>query len=371
MITKQEFKSRRQKVLDYLKELSVSNKKKYKAIFRSGQQKVFANDVHYPFRVDSSFYYLTGFKEPNAVCVLDPAADNPFTLYVEPIDPLHSIWDGPREGLEGALKNYGADASFDIHEFKDESAKDLTEFVGSLRTIKSQAEIELMRKSAQIAIQAHRVAAEMITPGIYEYELEAALYQVFKSQGARSWAYPAIVASGINSCTLHYINNDKKIEKNDLILIDAGAEYEYYASDITRVHAASGTMTQEQKDIYDLVIAAQEKAIESVKPGGSFSKTHEIAAAVIAEGLADLKYIKNKHDTEGLKKYYMHSTGHSLGMDVHDIGIDKKTTKYVSGMVTTVEPGIYIREKKIGVRIEDDILVTKDGFENLTAGLAK
>lgn len=369
MISKTEFKARRQKVLDYLKDLS--GKKKQKAVFKSGQQKVFSNDVHYPFRVDSSFYYLTGFKEPNAVCVLDPNADNPFTLFVEPFDDKHEIWDGFREGLEGAKQNYHADQSFDIHEFKEESSIDLTDFVASLRTVKSAAEIELMRKSAQIAIQGHRVAAEMITPGIYEYELEAALYQVFRQQGASSWAYPAIVASGVNSCTLHYTTNNKKIKKDDLVLIDAGAEYEYYASDITRVHAASGAMNQQQKDIYDLVLAAQEKAIDSIKPGLSFGETHDIAAVVIAEGLVDLKYMKDKHDSEELKKFYMHGTGHSIGMDVHDCGIDKKTAKYVSGMVTTVEPGIYIKNKKIGVRIEDDILVTNDGFENLTLGLAK
>lgn len=369
MISKTEFKARRQKVLDYL--MDISGKKKQKAVFKSGQQKVFSNDVHYPFRVDSSFYYLTGFAEANAVCVLDPYADNPFTLYVEPFDVKHEIWDGYREGLEGAKKNFAADQSFDINEFKELSSADLTDFVAAMRTIKSQAEIELMRKSAQIAIQAHRVVAEMITPGIYEYELEAALYQVFRQQGANGWAYPAIVASGVNSCTLHYISNNKKIEKDDLILIDAGAEYEYYASDITRVHAASGVMSQEQKDIYDLVLAAQEKAIDSIKPGISFGETHDIAAAVIAEGLVDLKYMKDRHDVEELRKFYMHGTGHSIGMDVHDCGIDKKTAKYVSGMVCTVEPGIYIKNKKIGVRIEDDILVTNDGFDNLTAGLDK
>lgn len=372
MISPGEFKSRRTKVLDYIKDLSQKDKKQYKAVFRSGVLKVFANDVRYPFRADSDFYYLTGFTEPDAICVLDPSSDNPFTLYVQPIDINHEIWDGPREGVDGAKANYGADSAYDCHEYKDNGdIKDVLGFVHSLRTIKSESEIKLMRKAAAIAIQGHRVAKETLTPGIYEYELEATLNQVFRSQGASGWAYPSIIASGGNSCILHYINNNKVIEKDDLVLIDAGAEYCYYASDITRVHAASSTMNQTQKDIYDLVIAAQKKAIESIKPGASFPETHEITIKVIGEGLADLGYIKDKNDPEQIKKYYMHSTGHSLGIDVHDPGIDKKTTKYVPGMVTTVEPGIYIREKKIGIRIEDDILVTQNGHENLTEAMDK
>lgn len=372
MISPGEFKSRRNKVLDYLKDLSQKDKKQYKAVFKSGALKVFANDVRYPFRADSDFYYLTGFTEPDAICVLDPAANNPFSLYVQPIDPKHEIWDGPRTGIEGAKSIYQADAAYDCHEYKDNGdIKDLLEFVHSLRTIKSEAELALMRKAAAVAIQGHRVAKEILTPGIYEYELEAVLNQVFRSQGGNGWAYPSIVAAGENSCILHYINNNKVIAKDDLVLIDAGAEYEYYASDITRVHAASGTMNQEQKDIYDLVIEAQKEAIKTIKPGGSFPETHATAMKVIGEGLADLGYIKDKNDQEQIKKYYMHSTGHSLGIDVHDPGIDKKTTKYIPGMVTTVEPGIYIRDKKIGVRIEDDILVTKDYNENLTEAMDK
>jgi Xaa-Pro aminopeptidase len=381
MITPAEFKSRRTKVLDYLKAKSDSDAKAYRCVLRSGAEKIFSNDVHYPFRVNSDFYYLTDFREPDAVCVLDPHSDNPFTLYVQPIDPKHEIWDGPREGVNGAKKNFHADAAYDYEEFKDNAephsnrkssaALDVSDLIHSLRSIKSEAEIALMQRSANIAVQAHRVAKEIITPGIYEYEIEAVLNQVFRSQGADGWAYPSIVASGENSCILHYIKNNKIIEKDDLILIDAGAEYNYYASDITRVHAASGTMSRQQQDIYDLVIAAQLKAIASIKPGSSLLETHDIASAVIGEGLADLGYIKDKNDPEQIKKYYMHSTGHSLGIDVHDVGVDKKTTKYVPGMVCTVEPGVYIRDKKIGVRIEDDIVVTKDGSLNLSIGMEK
>lgn len=381
MITKEEFKQRRLKVLNYLKDCSDCDDKKYKAVFYSGERKVFSNDVKYPFRVDNNFYYLTGFTEADSIAVLDPFSDHPFQLYVEDIDPLHSIWEGHREGVEGAKANFNADAAYDKEEFHNKhepgssknssTTKDSSDFVHTLRTIKSNIELDLMRKSAAIAVQAHRVAKEIITTGIYEYEIEAALNQVFRSKGASGWAYPAIVASGVNSCILHYTDNSKIIEKNDLILIDAGCEYSYYASDITRVHHASGSMTEEQQDIYDLVLASQKAAIETIKPGNSFLDTHQAATRVIAEGLQELGYIKDKNDPEQVKKFYMHGTGHSLGMDVHDCGVDKKETRYVAGMVTTVEPGIYIRDKAIGVRIEDDVVVTKDSYEVLTAELEK
>jgi Xaa-Pro aminopeptidase len=270
VITKKEFKQRRSKVLNYLKDCSDCDDTKYKAVFYSGERKVFSNDVKYPFRVDSNFYYLTGFTEPNSIAVLDPFSDNPFQLYVEDIDPLHSIWEGHREGIAGAKTNFNADAAYEKEEFKDKhepgsnknssTTTDSADFVHTLRTIKSNAELDLMRKSSLIAVQAHRVAKEIITPGIYEYEVEAVINQVFRSKGASGWAYPAIVASGINSCILHYTDNNKIIEKNDLILIDAGCEYEYYASDITRVHHASNSMSQEQKDIYDIVVTAQKSS---------------------------------------------------------------------------------------------------------------
>jgi Xaa-Pro aminopeptidase len=381
MISQQEYKARRKKVLDYLQELSSSAKKNYRYVSKSGSEKIFSNDVKYPFRVDSDFYYLTGFIEPDAILVLDPFVVNPYTLYVQPIDPLHTICEGHREGISGAMKNFAADAAYETDDFNEakepesnkeaSETKDIKEFIHNLRVIKSEAELALMRKSAQIAVQAHRVAKENIEPGIYEYEIEAMLNHVFRSQGANGWAYPPIVASGANSCILHYTENNKIIKKGDLVLIDAGCEYQYYASDITRVHAAGQDMSKEQKDVYDVVVEAQLQAINSVKPGGSFVETHELVLNVIGEGLANLGYIKDKNDPEQIKKYYMHGTGHSLGMDVHDVGIDKKKTKYVPGMVTTIEPGVYIAQKNIGVRIEDDVAVTKVGYEVLTAGLEK
>jgi Xaa-Pro aminopeptidase len=376
MISKAEFKERRKKVLNFLEELSKKDGKSYQFFVRSGSRKIFSNDVNYPFRASSDFYYLTGFKEANAIAVFDPSSQHPFTLFVEAVDPQHTIWEGHREGLEGAVKNFDADKAFDTDEFKEEKfcnakEKDLTNFVHSLRSIKSDAEIALMQKSADIAVQAHRMAKEIITPGIYEYEVEAKLNQVFRSQGASGWAYPSIVAAGENSCILHYISNNEKIQKGDLILIDAGAEYEMYASDITRVHAATGEFTKEQKDVYDVVLEAQLKAMETIRVGNSFQETNDVVTITIAEGLQNLGYIKDKNDPNQIKKYYMHSAGHSLGLDVHDAGVDRKTSKYVPGMVTTIEPGIYIKEKKIGIRIEDDILITATGNRNLTEALAK
>ncbi len=376
MISKEEFKSRREKVLTFLSALSDRDKAQYKYVIRSGEQKNFSNDVFYPFRVDSDFYYLTGFKEANAVSVLDPNSDNPFTMFVEDIDPNHTIWEGHREGIAGAIKNFEADAAFDIDSYKEskldeKKQTELTNFVHSLRSIKSEAEIALMQKSADIAVQAHRMAKEIISPGIYEYEVEAKLNEVFRAKGSSGWAYPAIVASGKNSCVLHYTQNNEKIKKDDLILIDAGAQYEMYASDITRVHAATGSMTKEQQDVYDVVLEAQLKAIETIKTGNDFQETNNLVTQVIGEGLKNLGYIKDKNDINQIRKYYMHSAGHSLGIDVHDLGVDRKTTKYIPGMVTTIEPGIYIKEKNIGVRIEDDILVTADYNRNLTSSLAK
>lgn len=364
-----EFKQRRDKVLTHLAEQGK------RLLIRSGSEKVFSYDVHYPFRVDSDFYYLTGFTEPDSALILDPAAPHSYTLYVRPNNPEREIWDGRRAGLDGA-RAFGADQVLDIEKLDDSGDRWLEkrDIVHSLRSIKSAAEVATIKRACQISVQAHQVLSEELVPGIHEYELEATLNHVFRSQGANGWAYPPIVAAGANACVLHYIENSSVIKAGDLVLVDAGCEFEYYASDITRVYAASGTMSSEQQDLYDVVIAAQKAAIETIKPGSSFKASHEAATKVIAEGLKNLGYIKDVNNADELKKYYMHSTGHSMGLDVHDRGIDRvrdKDTIYVPGMVTTVEPGIYVREKGIGIRIEDDVLVTSDGYEVLTAALAK
>lgn len=364
-ITPQEYKARRTKVLEHLKEANA------KTIIRSGSQKQYSNDVHYPFRANSDFYYLTGFTEPDAAIVLDPAAEHPYTMYLRPKDPAKEIWDGFRAGLEGAVKNFAADKAFDIKDMPSEDFTDVTSFVHSLRKIKSEAEINLMREAAKITIQAHRVLNEIITPGIYEYELQAAIENIFRSKGANGWAYPSIVAAGANSCILHYIENTACIGPKDVVLVDAGCEYQYYASDVTRVYSANGGFSKQQQELYDIVLDSQKAAIKTVKPGVSFKETHEAACEVIAEGLASLGYIKDKNDADELKKYYMHSTGHPLGIDVHDVGVDRKEGVYETGMVVTVEPGVYASEIGVGIRIEDDVLVTDDGYDILTADLAK
>lgn len=369
-ISAAEYAERRNKVLSYLKDCGK------KLLIKSGREKNFSNDVHYPFRVDSDFFYLTGFNEADAVLILDPDSQNPYSLYIVNADPEKEIWEGKKCSFDDAKKIYAADKVFDVAELGEDAGEggdwlSKRDFIHSLRTVKSAGEIETIRKACEISIQAHRVLAANLTEGIYEYELEANLHNIFRAKGANGWAYPSIVASGINSCTLHYTQNNKIIEKNDLVLVDAGCEFEYYASDITRTHATGGEYSNEQKDIYELVLKAQEAAIETIRPGGSFMETHETAAAVIGAGLAELGYIKDKHDPAQIKEYFMHSTGHSLGIDVHDPGIQKSSSKYVPGMITTVEPAIYIPEKSIGVRIEDDILVTNDGFENLTEALEK
>lgn len=368
LVTHTEFKQRRDKVLTYLAEQGK------KLLIRSGSEKIFSYDVHYPFRVDSDFYYLTGFTEAESALILDPRAANPYTLYVRPNDMEREIWDGRRAGLDGA-KAFGADNVMDIAKLDDsgDGWLDDLSIVHSLRSIKSAAEIATIKRACQISIQAHQVLSEELVPGIHEYELEATLNHVFRSQGANGWAYPPIVAAGANACVLHYIENSSVIKAGDLVLVDAGCEFEYYASDITRVYAASGSMTQEQQDLYDVVIAAQQAAIAAIKPGSSFKASHDAATKVIAEGLKNLGYIKDTNNADEIKKYYMHGTGHSLGIDVHDRGIARvrdRDTIYVPGMVTTIEPGIYVREKGIGIRIEDDVLVTSDGYEVLTAALA-
>lgn len=401
-ISKKEFKQRREKVLQYLVDLQYGDDRAEnpKTIIYSGSEKIYSNDVHYPFRVNSDFYYLTGFEEPDSALVLDPNSKHPFTLYVRDKDPKREIWDGFRYGLAAAKKEFAADQCLDIkdvpakpqadmngskdssenprftHDAVPEGFVNVNSFIHKLRSSKSEAEIELMREANRIGMQAHRVARDIITPGLYEYEVQASIESVYRSQGARGWSYPPIIASGANSCILHYISNNEQIKDRSVVLIDAGCEYQYYASDITRVYAASGEFTQKQKDIYDLVLAAQEKAIESVKPGNTFGQTHELTCEVLAEGLADLGYIKNKNDQEGLRKYYMHGTGHSLGIDVHDLGVydsrqGRQTAKYETGMVTTIEPGLYLAEHEIGIRLEDNILVTDKGYENLTADLPK
>lgn len=389
-------------------------------------------DAHYAYRQNSDFYYLTGFQEAEAVMVLAPGRkDGEYILFNRVRDRDREIWDGPRAGQAGARKAYLADQAFAISEFEamlpelligrsavhyslgSNSAFDQTmlhavnqvrakvrggiEFpvafldispsIHEMRVIKSKAEIEVMRRAAEISAMAHQWAMRTCAPGIYEYELEAELSYEFIRQGARFNAYNSIVGSGRNSCILHYIANDKKIQKDDMVLIDAGCEYQNYASDITRTFPASGKFSGEQRAIYELVLESQLAAIKAVKPGASWTAPQEVIVKILTQGLVDLGLLKGRVDSlieqQAYLPFYMHRSGHFLGLDVHDCGryrINNKWRKFEPGMVLTVEPGLYIsadikgvhkRWHNIGVRIEDDVAVTKKGCDILSADAPK
>ena len=402
-------------------------------------------DVHHPFRQDSDFYYLTGFPEPEAIAVLAPGGEHEFLLFCRERDPHMEIWHGRRAGPKGAMERYGVDNAHPIAEI-DKLLPPLLEnrervfyaigynpefdrrmmgwlnqvrgktrtgvrapalFVAlehllhAMRLRKEPEEIAVMRESARIAAEAHQRAMRACRPGRMEYELEAEILYTFIRHGA-GWAYPSIVGGGDNSCILHYTENNAPLRDGDIVLIDAGAELDGYASDITRSFPVNGRFSGEQRAIYELVLAAQKAAIDQVRPGRHFNEPHDAAVRTLTEGLAALGLLQG--DVEELikaeqhKPFYMHRTGHWLGMDVHDVG-DYKTGEdwriFEPGMVTTIEPGLYIpaggkildahwarlgvhleteldeRWQRIGVRIEDDVLVTTEGNEVLTAAAPK
>ncbi len=386
-----------------------------------------ANACKHKYRQDSNFYYLTGFKEPGSVLVLAPEhPEHKYVLFVRPRDKNQEIWTGKRAGIEGAKEEYCADSAYPINEIDNVLPKyienvnniyyslgssddmdnriisllkrfrgrrydscsgpvaiiDPMEIVRDMRSIKDQHEIELIRKAADISCEAHISAMKSAKPGMYEYEIQAIVEYNFLKNGAMFPAYPSIVGSGPNTTCLHYDSNNCVIKDNHLILIDAGAEYEYYAADITRTFPANGKFTALQRDLYNIVLSAQISAIDEIKPGASLDAFHEKAVQVITDGLINIGLIKEEKDKvieEKLyNKFYMHNTGHWLGLDVHDVGsrkIGDKVKTFQPGMIVTVEPGLYIAEdmeevgeeyRGIGIRIEDDILVTEDGNEVLT-----
>ncbi|CAN5352553.1 Xaa-Pro aminopeptidase [soil metagenome] len=384
------------------------------------------NDVEHEYRQDSDLFYLTGFDEPGSVLVLS-AKDKKTTLFVRPRDPEREIWDGPRAGIDGAKSVFGATDAFKISELADELPKLLsnqkrlyyrlgrdrvfddkflealdatrrrgrtgvtwpTELVDpstilhEMRLIKGSEDLEAMRAAASITRDAHMKAMAQARPGMFEYEVEALLLETFRRRGSERPAYGSIVGSGVNATVLHYRQNNRKMEEGDLLLIDAGCEFGYYASDVTRTFPISGKFTKEQEAIYQLVLDAQMASIEATKVGATIDEIHAVSVEVITKGLVALGLlqgeVKKLIETEAYKPFYMHRTSHWLGMDVHDVGsyfVDGKPRKLEPGMVLTVEPGIYIGEgydkvpkeyRGIGVRIEDDILVTADGPVNLTA----
>ena len=408
------------------------------AVFRSAPMAVMHNDVEYAYRQDSDFFYLTGFNEASAVAVFAPHhEEHKFVLFVQPKDPEKETWHGYRAGVEGAKEIYGADEAYPITELDEKlpqylekaeriyyhlgrdrvfnetllkhwqrliatypkrgigptAIEDSNIILHPMRLVKSETELALMRKAADISVEAHNHAMQFAKPGRYEYEIQAEIEHIFRLRGGNGPAYPSIVASGPNSCILHYIENNRQLQDGDLLLIDAGCAYDYYNADITRTFPVSGKFTPEQKTIYELVLEAQLQAIAEVKPGNPYSKVHETAVRVLVKGLMDLGLlcgdIEEIIKEEKYKPFYMHRTGHWLGLDVHDVGVyqyGENPQLLQPGQVLTVEPGIYIspeikpvegqpevdqKWRGIGIRIEDDVLVTPDGHQVLTAAVPK
>lgn len=424
-ISKQEFARRRKNLMAQLEPNSI-------AIVPSSAEKLRNRDVHYPFRQDSDFYYLTGFAEPDAVLILLPGRRHgQYVLFCRERNPEMELWDGYRAGPEGACTEYGADDAFPISDIDDilpgllEGRErvyyamgrhaefdrrvmkwvnvirskvrsgahppgeflDLDHLLHDMRLYKSAAEIRVMRKAGKISANAHVRAMQICKPGMAEYQLEAEILHEFAKNGARHPAYSSIVGGGRNGCILHYVENSMAIKDGDLVLIDAGCELEHYAADITRTFPANGTFSKEQKALYEIVLKAQLAAIAAVKPGNHWNQPHDETVRVITEGLLQLGLLKGKLKNlianEAYKDFYMHRAGHWLGMDVHDVGdykIGDEWRVMEEGMVLTVEPGIYVspdntkvakKWRGIGIRIEDDVVVTKDGCEILTADVPK
>ncbi len=420
-----EFKRRRKQLMAQIGKNNI-------AIISSAAMRPRNRDVDYPFRQDSDFYYLTGFNEPDSLAVFIPERkEGEYILFCREFDEKKALWEGAHAGLEGATQDYGADDSFPITDFADilpgllenkgkvfypmgrDSELDhnilewllhirtqsrtgvtapgelvsLEHILHEMRLFKSAAEIQLMKRAAEVSAKGHVRAMQKCQPGMFEYQVESELIYSFMRQGLRAVAYPSIVAGGKNACVLHYTENDAKIKRGDLLLIDAGAECDHYAADITRTFPVSGRFSPAQKQLYQLVLDAQLSAIEQIKPGLPWNLAHETAVEVITAGLVELGLLKGRIPKlikdEKYKQFFMHRIGHWLGMDVHDVGdykVDGEWRALEPGMVLTIEPGLYIPvncktvDKKwqgIGIRIEDDVLVTKNGYEVLTNGVPK
>lgn len=401
-------------------------------IIPAAEHAVRNNDAEYPFRQNSDFWYLTGFNEPNALLVLIKKNKKFKTVgFCAPKDKSIEQWTGRKVGVDGLCSDYGFDEAFAIDELNKQmplllantqsiwyamgestlldeqvidwlslirkkvrqgvtvpsSCHDVRHIIHAMRLIKSPQEIKLMRRAADISVQAHIRAMQRCRPNMMEYQLEAELHYVFAHSGARYPAYSSIVGGGENACVLHYINNDQPLNDGDLVLIDAGCEYQNYASDITRTFPVNGRFSKEQKALYNVVLKAQLAAIKNIKPGVKFIKPHDITVKIITQGLVDLGLLKGKVSDlikEGAyKDFYMHRAGHWLGLDVHDAGAyaqDGKWLPFEVGMALTVEPGIYVspdnkkvakKWRGIGIRIEDDVIVTKTGCNVLTDGVPK
>lgn len=400
------------------------------AIVRTAAEAVRNRDSHYPYRFDSYFYYLTGFAEPEAALVVIGGATPKSILLCREKDPEREIWDGFRFGPQAAGEAFrmdeayaigeldvrlvdwiagrerlyyalGADAAWDksildtLNRLRAESrngvrapaeVRDIRVILDEMRLIKDASELDTMRKAAQISAAAHRRAMLATRPGLHEYDIVAELNYEFLRSGAQAAAYTPIVAGGANACVLHYIENRARLGDGELLLIDAACELDGYASDITRTFPVSGKFSAAQREVYAIVLDAQHAAIEAVRPGASWQAAHDAALRVLAQGMIDLKLCEG--DVDGVlesgayKRFYMHRTGHWLGLDVHDAGEYKRDGEWRAlseGMVLTVEPGLYIRAADdvpaalhdIGIRIEDDVAVTAQGNEILSAAAPK
>jgi Xaa-Pro aminopeptidase len=410
------------------------------AIIPAAREAVRSHDTNYRYRQNSDFFYLTGFEEPDAIAVITPSKEKKFTLFVRPRDLEREIWDGYRAGVEGAVRDYSADEAFSVSDFDEKLPEvldgpsvlyyafghttpemdqkiirqltlmretnrrpleppativDPTSIIHEMRVLKNDEEIAIMQRAADIAAEAHVEAMKAVRPGMKEFELEALIESIFRRHGSAGPSYNSIIGSGANATVLHYINNMDTLKDGDLLLVDAGAEYKGYASDITRTFPINGKFTQAQRDIYDLVLETQVSCIDMVRPGVRLEdlKTHSIE--MLTEGMVRLGLLKG--DPKKLieeKKYmqfYMHNLGHFLGIDVHDAGryyFNGESRPAEAGMVMTIEPGLYISpdtsripegfnkdipEKYlgIGVRIEDDVLVTENGSRVLTDKVPK
>lgn len=387
-------------------------------------------DTHYDYRHDSYFHYLTGFAEPEAVLVV-LAGDKPkHILFCREKNQEREIWDGFRYGPAGSKEAFGFDETYAIETLEEKlielmsnqatlfysvgtdvqwdarvlkvreavklkartgirapsEIRDVRTLLDEMRLFKDAHEIELMRHAAKISCEAHRRAMRFTRPGQFEYEVEAEFLHEFCRHGARHPAYTSIVAGGANACTLHYVGNNARLNAGDLLLIDAGCEFESYAADITRTFPVNGKFTAAQKDVYEIVLAAQSAAITQAHPNNFWNAPHDAALRVLAQGFIDLKLCQGSVDgvleSESYKQFYMHRTGHWLGMDVHDVGEYKSGEQWrvlQAGMMLTVEPGCYIRPAdnvpsalwNIGIRIEDDVLITSNGNEVLTQDAPK
>ena len=424
-ISKAEFARRRKNLMGMMDKHTI-------AIIPGAREVTRSRDTEYPFRQNSDLFYLTGFEEPDAVLVLVPGRrQGQVVLFCRERDPDMELWNGYRLGPEGAVAYLGVDDAFPIDDLDEilpgliegtqriyysmghddvfdqrvmgwvnqirklvrtgaappADFTDLAFLLHEQRLIKSAAEVRVMRKAGEISAAAHVRAMQECQPGRYEYHLEAAIQHTFAEHGARFPAYNSIVGSGANACVLHYTENASKMRAGDLVLIDAGCEYQGYAADITRTFPVSGQFSTEQRAIYDVVLEAQRAAIAKVRPGNTWNQPHDATVRVITRGLVKLGLLRGKEreliKTEAYRDFYMHRAGHWLGLDVHDVGeyrVDGRWRQLEPGMVLTIEPGIYIaadntkvpkRWRGIGVRIEDDVVVTEQGCDVLTGDVPK